>query len=139
MTGVLPPLDAESFPIRARRNSCMPLEERPEKCDILATDCVTDLLHRSMIAFQQALRGGDPQLLQICQWAVAGRLFETPDEVSQAHPGTPRRSFKRERPMKILMKPVLRRRDCLVVVLGFQRNHRKSGLPGPRCLNEQGL
>lgn len=41
----------------------MPLEESAEKSHILITHGVTDLLHGAMIALQQPVSGGEPQLL----------------------------------------------------------------------------
>ena len=71
----------------------MSLEERPEKGDILITDGVTDLLYGSMVTLQQALGGGDSELLQIDQRAVSGGLLKTANEIAQAHAYAPCRGF----------------------------------------------
>src|SRR4051812_26010740 len=53
-------LDSEFLAVRARRNPGMPLKQRTEERHVLVADGVADLLHRSMIALQQTLRGSDP-------------------------------------------------------------------------------
>jgi hypothetical protein len=50
------------------------LEERAEEGDVPITDGVTDLLHGAMVALQQALGGGDSELLQVGQRAVSSSL-----------------------------------------------------------------
>ena len=97
----------------------MPLEEVAEEGDILITDGVTDLLHGAMVALQQALGGGDAQLLQIDQGAVSGGLLKAADEIAQAHAHAPGRSLEREGLVKILVQPFLCAGDTLIGMLGF--------------------
>jgi hypothetical protein len=95
------------------------LEKGAEKGDILIADCVTHLLHGAMVALQQAFGGGEPQFLQVDQRAVSGSFFKTADEIAQAHAHAPGRSVERERPVKILVQPLLRAGDRVIGMLGF--------------------
>lgn len=63
----------------------MSLEEVAEKSDVLITDGVADLLHGSMVAFEQTPGRRDPKLLQIDQRAVSHCLVEAANEIAQAH------------------------------------------------------
>src|SRR5215471_10172615 len=112
-------LHSESLAIRARGNTGMPLEQRAEERDILITDSVTDLLHAPVVAFQQAFRRGDTQLLEIGQWAISGSLLKAPDEIAQAHSRALRRCLERKWPVKVLVQPILRSGDRIVIVFGF--------------------
>src|SRR5207344_2014236 len=80
-----PLLQPERLPVCARRDAGVSLEQLTEECRILITDSVTDLLHGTMIAFEQALSGSNPQLLQVHQWAVSGRLLKAANEVAKTH------------------------------------------------------
>ena len=97
----------------------MPLEQRAEERDVLVANCITDLLHTPVVAFQEALRSGDTELLQVDQRAVSGSLLEAPDEIAQAHSRTLRRCLERKWPVKVLVQPILRGRDRVVIVLGL--------------------
>lgn len=92
-----------------------------------------------MIIFQQALRGGNTQLLQIGQWAVSGRLLEAADEIAQAHTQAPGRSVEQKGPMKILVQPILCGRNGIIVMLGLQRDYGETGLPGTRRIDQHCL
>src|SRR5580692_7020208 len=87
-------LRPEPFPICARRNSRMPLKQRAEKCDILISHGVTDLLHGAVIALQHSLGRGNPQFLQVDQRTVSRRLLKTAHEITYAHAYAPRWLFK---------------------------------------------
>src|SRR4029079_10642960 len=104
-------------------------EEHAEIGNVMITDSVTDLLHSAMVALQQALGGGDPQLLQVDQRTVSGGLLEAADEISQAHAHPPGRGLERERLMKILVQPLLRAGDAVIGMLGLCRNNSEPGLP----------
>src|ERR1700722_4290588 len=97
----------------------MALEELPEIGDILIANRAADLLHGAMVALQQALGGGDPQLLQVDQRAVSGGLLEAANEVALAHADAPGRSFEGKGLVKILVQPLLRAGDALIRVLGL--------------------
>lgn len=69
-------LRPEPVPVRAGGRPCVSLEEVAEKSDLLITDGVADLLHGSMVAFEQTPGRRDPKLLQIDQRAVSRCLLE---------------------------------------------------------------
>src|SRR5262249_43407875 len=115
-------LEAESLPISARGDPCVSLEKGAEKRDILITDSVADLLHGAMVALQEALGSGDPQLLQVHQRAVSGGLLKAPDEIAEAHAHAPGSSFEGKTSTKILVQPLLCARDAVVAVLGLKWN-----------------
>src|SRR5579883_2541137 len=115
----------------------MPLKKRAEKRCILIANGIANFLHAAMIAFQEALRGGNAEFLQISQRTVAGRLFEAPHKIAQAHSGAPCVSFERKIAVKIFVQPFLSRGDAGVGMFGFEGHDGKARLPGARRLNEQ--
>ena len=86
----------------------MPLKKLAKERRILITDSLANLLDGAMVAFQQALGGGNAQFLQVHQWAVSRRLLESADKIPQAHSYMTRRSIKRKRPVKVFVQPILR-------------------------------
>src|SRR6266852_3663138 len=112
-------LHSEPPPVCAGGNACVSLEEAAEIGGILIADRVTDLLHGAMVALQQALGGGDAQLLQIDQGAVSGGLLEAANEIAQAHAHAPGRGVEREGLMKMLVQPLLRAGDAVIGMFGF--------------------
>src|SRR5215472_5406148 len=104
-------LRSEPMPVLARRDTRVSLEKAAEESHVLVADGVADLLHRAMVAFEHALGGGDAKLLQIKQRAVAGSFLEAAHEVAQAHTNAARGSFERKTFVKVLMQPLLGRRD----------------------------
>src|SRR5579862_499700 len=110
---------SKSFPVCAGRNSGMPLEKSAEESYVLIAYCVADFLHHAMVAFQHALGGGDPQLLQVDQGAVSRGLFEAADEIAHAHAHAARRVFERKGLGEILVHPLLRAGDRVVGMIGL--------------------
>ena len=104
--------------MRSGRPLCA-AEEVAEKCDILIPSGATDLLHAPMVALQQALCSRDPQLLQVQQWAVSGSVLKAANEVAKAHARVPGEGLERKAFVKVLVQPVLRAGDAVVIVLGF--------------------
>jgi len=115
------------------------LKELPEKGGVLITDGIADFLHGAMIAFEQAFGGGDAKFLEVGQGAVTGGLFETANEIAQAHADVASERIERKVSMEVLVHPLLRVADGVIGVLGFEGNNGKAGLPGARSFDEQGL
>src|SRR5262249_29460206 len=109
----------ELLPIGAGGDSRVALEKPAEERDILVAHSVADLLHGAMVAFQQALGGGDAQLLYICERAVAGGVLEAANEVAQAHAHAPGCRLERKVFMKILVQPLLRAGDAVIAMAGL--------------------
>src|SRR5689334_13021051 len=99
-------LDSEFLPVRAGRDSSVPLKQASEECNILVSHSLADLLHSSVIALEQAFGSSNSQLLQIRQRAVSCCLFEAANEIAQAHSCSACRSIQRKRPMEVLMQPI---------------------------------
>ena len=97
----------------------MSLEQIAEERDILIADGSTDLLHTAIIALQQALGGRDPQLLQVHQWAVSGSVLKAANEITQAHACAPGWGFQWEGLVKVLVQPLLHRRDAVIGMFCF--------------------
>ncbi len=114
----------------------MSLEQRAEEGDILVAHGVTYFLHAALVAFQQALCGGDAQLLQIHERAVARGLLKATDKIPQAHADSPGRGFERKILVEIVMQPFLRSGDALVTVLRLEWDEPESCLPGARRFDE---
>src|SRR5262249_11472867 len=92
-----------------------------------------------MVALQEALGSGDPQLLQVHQRAVSGGLLKAPDEIAEAHAHAPGSSFERKTSTKILVQPLLCAGDVVILVLGLKWNYGEPGLPCAGRLNEHCL
>src|SRR5690348_6412092 len=107
-------------PVRAWRDSSVPLKELAEECDILITHGIANFLHAPMVAFQQSLGRGDPQFLYVKQRRVSSGLLETANEIALAHAHAARRHFERERTMEVFVKPLLGAGDRAIAMLGFQ-------------------
>ena len=126
-------------PVRAGRKSSVPLKELAEERDILITDSVADLLHSAMIAFQEALGSSDAQFLYVEQRRVSSGLLEAANKIALAHARAAGGHFKRKGAMKVFVEPLLCAGDRDITVFRFQRNNRKSRLPGARRINQQRL
>src|SRR5215475_8872510 len=92
-----------------------------------------------MVALQEALGSGDPQLLQVHQRAVSGGLFKAPDEIAEAHAHAPGRSLEWKTSLKILVQPLLCAGDAVIAVLGLKWNYGEPGLPCAGRLNQHRL
>src|SRR6266850_768193 len=132
-------LRSEPLAVGAGADSGVPLKELPKERGILIADGVTDLLHGAMVALEKALGRGDSQLLQVDQRTVSGSLLKAANEIARAHADAMRGSLERERPVKILMQPLLRAGDGVVGVLGFQRDDSEASLPCAGRVDEQRL
>ena len=97
----------------------MSLEEIAEKGDILIADRITDLLHGAMIGLEEAFGGGDPELLQVQQWAVSSSVLKSANEVAQAHARVRGEGLEQKAFMKVLVQPLLRAKDAVVTMLRF--------------------
>ena len=75
-------LDTESSSVGAGRGAGVALEDGAEEGNVLVADGVADFLHGAMVAFEQPLRGGNAEFLQVDQRAVSGGLLETCDEIA---------------------------------------------------------
>src|SRR5207248_2104507 len=93
--------------VRAEGHTRVPLEETPEKRDVLIADGITDLRHAAVIALQEAFGGGDTQLLQIVQRSVPGGLLKAPHKVAKTHARSLGGRLERKPFMEILVQPRL--------------------------------
>src|SRR5512141_267894 len=107
---------AEALAVRLRRDAGVSAEQATEEGGVLVTNGAPHLLHGAPGGLEQPARRRDAQLLQVAERRVARGGAEAPREVARAHPHARRQLLEAELLAEVLVDPVLRAGDVLILV-----------------------